>query len=44
MTEEAKYKKEIQNRKKQFDNKKVELISKLCVDEVKQKREEKLDT
>ena len=37
MTEEAKYKKEIQNRKKEFDNKKVELISKLCVDKVKQK-------
>ena len=25
MTEEAKYKKEIQNRKKEFDNKKVEI-------------------
>ncbi|HLR91951.1 MAG TPA: hypothetical protein VK048_02740 [Atopostipes sp.] len=33
MSEEAKFKKELQNRKKEFEGKKVELISRLCSDE-----------
>ena len=44
MTEEANYKKEVQSRKKEFESKKVALISRLCVDDKKQKREEKLDS
>lgn len=39
MTEEAKYKKEVQNRKKEFEHKKIELISKLCGEEITKKRE-----
>lgn len=33
MTEEAKFKKEVQSRKKEFEDKKIELISRLCTEE-----------
>lgn len=44
MTEAASYKKEVRNRKKELESKKVQLISKLCGDEEPQKREKKLDS
>lgn len=33
MSEDAAFKKEVQNRKKEFEDKKIELISRLCIDE-----------
>lgn len=41
MSEEAKYNKTVQNRKKEFQDKKVELISQLCAEERTNKKQDK---
>lgn len=41
MTEEAQFKKEVEDRKKEFQDKKVELISRLCADETETKNNKK---
>lgn len=42
LSAEAAYKKEIQDRKKAYQNKKVALISQLCAQEDKEKRKQKI--
>ncbi|HLR88376.1 MAG TPA: hypothetical protein VK042_01475 [Atopostipes sp.] len=42
MSEEAKFRKEIQGRKKEFEGKKVELISRLCSEEPTKKDKKSL--
>ncbi len=37
MSEEAKFKKEVQDRKKEYAGKKIELISRLCSEEASKK-------
>ncbi len=44
MSEEANYKKEVRNRKKMYQDKKLELISQLCTEEGKDKRDRKIDS
>lgn len=41
MSEDAKYKKEIEIRKKEFQDKKIELISRLCAENPSDKKESK---
>lgn len=41
MTDDAKFKKEIQNHKKEHQEKKVELISRLCAEEITKKDRKK---
>lgn len=41
MTDEAQFKKEVKDRKKEFEEKKVELISRLCADEAETQNKER---